>query len=81
MVRCVYECDLPMSKDELLNYWIHADRTILATKNENSNGLPDFWHKFDAGGLFYDRGTGFRFTIGGEVEFLRHLEQQLGDSN
>lgn len=77
MVRHVFERDIPMSADELLGYWINADRTILATKSENSNGLPDTWHKFDAEGLFRDRGTGFRFTKGGEGEFLKQLAASL----
>jgi hypothetical protein len=73
MVRWVIKRDTPMSKDELLNYWIWADRTILATKSENSNRLPNTWHKIDAEGLFRDKGTGFRFTIGEEGEFLKQL--------
>jgi hypothetical protein len=63
-----------MSKDELLDYWIEADRTILATKSENFKELPSTWHKIDAEGLFRDKGTGFRFTIGGEGEFLKQLK-------
>ena len=76
MVRHILEREIPKSESELLDYWIPADRTILATKSENSNGLPAFWHKFDANGLFRDRGTGFRFTIRDEGEFLKCLARK-----
>lgn len=75
MVRFVIIRDTPMSKEELLDYWILTDRTILATKSENFNGLPSTWHKIDADGLFRDKGTGFRFTISGEGEFLKQLSR------
>lgn len=77
MVRYVFERVAPMSADELLDYWIPADRTILATKNENSNGLPETWHIIEADGFFRDRGTGFRFTKGDEGEFLKELAASL----
>ncbi len=81
MIRHIFDREIPMSDSELLDYWISADQTILATKSENSNGLPDFWHKFDANGLFRDRGTGFRFTIRDEGEFLKCLARNLSDLN
>ena len=79
MVRHILDGDIPMTLDELMDYWITNDRAVLATKKENRyckkhSALPSDWHRFVANGLFRDRGTGFVCRVKAECEFLKQLE-------
>jgi hypothetical protein len=79
MVRHVFERDDPMTKEELLSYWIETDRTILATKKQNSAGLPQEFiiiNRCRENGLFTDKGTGFNFRISKEGQLLKTLYNQ-----
>lgn len=77
MIANVFDCDEPLTFNELFNYWSETDRVVISLRSENrSNQLGD-WIPFEnANAKFFQR-KGIGFTYRAAVEGL--LTRQLWD--